>query len=106
MLSGVFPAVLAPRYVVPISCYFYVLTAVFHFGLMRTSEGKPAVFIRYYMAATTLKLFLHLGVLVVFAVLNSTAVIPFVLTFVVNYAFFTVFEVAVAYRFSRTERKV
>ena len=47
-----------------VTVYFLVVTALFHYGLVRVSGGKPAVFIRYYMAATTLKLFLHLGVLV------------------------------------------
>lgn len=99
--ATLFPGALTANYVVPVSVYFFLVTLAFHYGLVRSSKGNPSVFIRYYMAATTLKLFLHLGVLVVVAVLKSTGVIPFVITFVAHYAFYTAFEVVFAYRFSR-----
>jgi hypothetical protein len=104
ILAGIFPNALASHYVLPISIYFFLVTLGFHFGLVRSSKGNPSVFIRYYMAATTLKLFLHLGVLVIVAVLKSGGIIPFVITFVVHYAVYTAFEVVFAYRFSRTAK--
>ena len=36
--------------------YFSVLTFVFHYGIERTTKSRPQVFIRFFMAATTLKL--------------------------------------------------
>jgi hypothetical protein len=97
-----FPAALTAGYVLPISSYFFLVTLGFHVGLVRSAKGNPSMFIRYYMAATTLKLFLHLGVLVFFAVLATTGVIQFVITFVAHYAVYTAFEVVIAYRFSRS----
>lgn len=102
--ATVFPAALTANYVAPVSVYFFLVTLGFHYGLVRSSKGNPSVFIRYYMAATTLKLFLHLGALVIVAVLKSSGVIPFVITFVAHYACYTAFEVVFAYRFSRSAK--
>lgn len=85
-------------YSVAISIYFFLLSAVFHYGLVRASAGRPAVFVRYYMGATTLKLFIHLGVLLVFAFLHREKLFPFAITFLCQYLLFTVFEVISAFR--------
>lgn len=85
-----------------VTVYFLVVTALFHYGLLRVSGGKPAAFIRYYMAATTLKLFLHLGVLVLVVLFRQTVLLPFAITFLVHYLTYTAFEVYQAYRHSRS----
>ena len=85
-----------------VTVYFLVVTALFHYGLLRVSGGKPAAFIRYYMAATTLKLFLHLGVLVLVVLFRQPVLLPFAITFLVHYLCYTAFEVYQAYRHSRS----
>jgi hypothetical protein len=100
-IATMFPSALSLDSILPVSLYFYVLTAVFHFGLVSTSAGKPALFIRYYMAATSFKLLIHMMLLVVVALFYKSAIIPFTITFLVFYVLYTVYEVAQAYRHSR-----
>jgi len=78
--------------------YFCVLTVAFHYGLIKSTQSRPQVFVRYYMATTTIKLFLNLIILVVYSVLNKSAAIPFIISFMIFYFLFTVFEVAYTMR--------
>ena len=78
--------------------YFIVITLAFHYGLVKSSKGRPQVFIRYYMATTTFKLLFHMGVIVIFALFNKTEAIQFITTFLIFYIIFTAFEVAVAWK--------
>lgn len=79
-----------------ILAYFAVISFAFHYGLVRSSVGRPQNFIRYYMAATTIKLFIHLGVILVYALTHRSNAIPFIVSFMVAYAIFTAFEVVTA----------
>jgi hypothetical protein len=78
--------------------YFAILTLAFHAGLTAASKGKPQVFIRYYMGATSFKLFIHLGVILVFAFTNKALAVPFIVSFLIYYFFFTVFDVGMSWR--------
>jgi hypothetical protein len=78
--------------------YFSLLTILFHFGIVRTTQARPQVFIRYYMAATTIKLLLHLGVIVIYCLFHKEMAVRFILTFMVMYLLFTVFEVIFVWR--------
>jgi len=76
--------------------YFFILTLIFHYGLLRSSQGKPQGFIRYYMAATTFKLFVHIIVLSLYCLFNRQEAVRFIITFLIFYVLFTVFEVTLA----------
>ena len=82
--------------------YFAVISFVFHYGLVRSSVGRPQNFIRYYMAATTIKLFIHLGVILAYALTHKSNAIPFIISFMVAYAVFTAFEVVTAMKQKKT----
>lgn len=97
----IFPSLFFSGFILPGSIYFLLLTAIFHFGLVKASSGKPALFIRYYMAATSFKLLIHMMLLVVLALFYKAEIVRLTVTFLVFYLFFTVFEVAQAYRHSR-----
>lgn len=73
--------------------YFSIVSFSFHYGLVKSSVGKPQNFIRYYMAATTFKLLIHLGVILVYAMTHKANAISFIISFMVAYAIFTAFEV-------------
>jgi hypothetical protein len=73
--------------------YFALITLAFHYGIHKSSQGRPQVFVRYFMAATSIKLFMHLGVIVFYAFSNKAMAYNFILTFMVFYFVFTVFEV-------------
>ncbi len=78
--------------------YFVVITFAFHYGLVYSSKGRPQVFIRYYMATTTFKLLLHMGVIIIYALFNKTDAIRFISSFLIFYLIFTGFEVALAWK--------
>jgi cation transporter-like permease len=73
--------------------YFSIITSGFHIGLLKATADRPPVFIRYFMATTTLKLLLHLAVIVFYSFMNRSHAVPFIVVFMILYGLFTVFEV-------------
>ena len=73
--------------------YFSILTFLFHYGIVQTTKLRPQVFVRYYMGATTLKLLLHLGVIIIYSIFHREMAVYFIITFMIMYLLFTVFEV-------------
>jgi hypothetical protein len=74
--------------------YFSLVTFAFHYGIHKSSQGRPQVFVRYFMAATSIKLFLHLGVIFFYAFTHKALAYNFILTFLVFYnqlCFFNVY---------------
>lgn len=62
---------------------------------MKDKNGdKQAAFIRKFMLATTFKLFLFLGIIVVYFLLYKSQAKHFIVWFLFHYAAFTVFETA------------
>lgn len=82
--------------------YFLFVTLIFHFGLVHASKGRPQAFVRYYMASTTFKLLLHMGIILIYALFNKTDAVRFISSFLIFYIIFTAFEVAVAWKQFRT----
>lgn len=78
--------------------YFCLLTILFHLGIVRSTKSRPQVFVRYYMAGTTIKLLFHMGIIVVYSLFHRNMAIQFILTFMTLYFLFTVFEVMAVFR--------
>jgi hypothetical protein len=78
--------------------YFSIITLFFHLGVEQTTKSRPQVFIRYFMAATTIKLLMHLGIIVIFSILNRIIATQFILTFLAMYFLFTIFEVVFVWK--------
>jgi hypothetical protein len=72
--------------------YFTILTILFHYGIVMSTRSRPQVFVRYYMAATTIKLLLNLGIIVVYSVLHRDMAVRFIITFMIMYFIFSIFE--------------
>jgi hypothetical protein len=77
--------------------FFFFITAVFHFGLVRSAAKSGRGFVSYYMTATAFKLFIYIGIIITYALLNRGRAIGFISHFFILYIFYTVFEVSVAY---------
>lgn len=77
--------------------FFYVVTFVFHAGLLNRERKSHRSFITYYMLATALKLFLYLGIIIGYGLLKTGKAIAFISNFFILYVLFTVFEVCVVY---------
>jgi len=82
-------------YIIVLSLFF-VVTLLFHIGLQKSFEKGSKDFIRYYMGATGMKLFLFLMIILIYAFLNKEKAVAFALTFFFFYLIFTVFEVSIA----------
>jgi len=81
--------------------YFIVLTLVFHYGLSKSTFGRPQQFFRYFMTATSLKLALHLIVVIGYSLTFRSNAVNFIVGFFLLYLLFTVFEVRQALRIHR-----
>ncbi|MEO8146522.1 MAG: hypothetical protein ABI723_02740 [Bacteroidia bacterium] len=81
---------LSVYWIIPV--FYFLLYAAFHYGLlMNTDNGQG--FIRYYMAATFIKLFILLGIIIIYGLYNRGTATGFTLNFMFTYLFFMVFEV-------------
>jgi hypothetical protein len=77
--------------------FFYLVTLVFHTGLLRSAKKNYRGMVTYYMMATALKLFLFLGIIIAYGLLKTGKPVAFISNFFVLYVLFTVFEVTLVY---------
>jgi hypothetical protein len=75
--------------------FFSIITAVFHYFSINASKGKPQAFIRYYMGATALRLFLYAIIIVVYRFQDKPTLVPFAIGFMGHYFLYTLFEVPI-----------
>jgi len=73
--------------------YFFISTAVIHRFLIKANTQSPQNFVRGYMMFTGLKLLLNLMVIIFYIVINRSQAIVFILTFLILYFIFLVFEI-------------
>ena len=79
--------------------FFFLTTALFHYGLLSSAKSSSRNLITYYMLSTALKLLLYVGIIVGYTLLMPGKTVPFISNFFVLYVFYTVFEVAKVYRY-------
>ena len=106
IIAGVAYAVLGPHLPVrfffvsypKVLLLFVIVTTLFHIGLQRSFQKGSKAFIRYYMGASGAKLFLFLMMIMIYAFIHKSNAVAFALCFFFFYIFYTVFEVAIAYK--------
>lgn len=74
--------------------FFTIAYAAGHLYIQGSEGQRAAIFVRRFMATTTIRLFVFLLVLVVYIFSNKLAAVPFICHFLAFYLFYTVFEVA------------
>jgi hypothetical protein len=103
LLRGEIP----PKFAYPrtglVLLFFYVVTAVFHYGLLRSEQRGNRNIIHYYMLSTVLKLLLFIAIIMGYSLAYRQENIPFVLHFFGSYVVFTVFEVLTVSRYFRSK---
>ena len=99
LVAGILSFTLPVKYFVPqvwlILVYFMLISVVFHLILLRKQKDDPKKYIRAFMAGTTIRLFIHIIVLLIMALTFRDKAIPLIITFFSCYLLFTVFEVTV-----------
>lgn len=73
--------------------YFFFLTAVIHQFLIKANTQSPQNFVRSYLTFTALKLLLNLMVIIIYILINRNGAMAFILSFLILYFIFLVFEV-------------
>ena len=86
-----------PQYYFPhfpvIPAFLLVVTIMVHVYLIKSSENNPRKFTSKYLGAMGLKMFIYIIFLVVFLFIDTTHALPFLVSFLVTYAAFTLYEV-------------
>jgi hypothetical protein len=77
--------------------FFFLLTLVFHFGLIRSSAKSNRSIVTYYMTATALKFFMLLAIIIIYAFTHRGQSAAFIGNFFMLYVMFTIYEVATVY---------
>ena len=70
-----------------------MISFLYHQGLVKSNARGDREMVRYFMAATGLKMFALILMVVVFFVADKEHVIPFTIALIVMYVLFTAFEV-------------
>lgn len=97
-----------PRYYFPyfpaIPVFLLLVTLLVHYYLVRTSEQDPRKFTARYLGAMGLKMFIYLAFLMVFLFLDTAHAVPFLVSFLVTYATFTLYEVIAILNFLKMDK--
>ena len=81
------------------------VTTIGHLWVIRASEQNTMKFTTAFMGSATLKLIVYLFFMLIYLWIDRSKVIPFVLTFMILYLIYTVFEVAEVLRFIKKKMK-
>lgn len=84
-----------------IAVLFLVFFSATHYGMIKKRAAGGAASVRFIMAATAIKMFLMMIVLLGYIFLNRAGAVPFVICFFMCYLFFMVFDVAKNYKLMR-----
>lgn len=77
-----------------IFAFFTIAYALGHFYIQGSEGQRPAVFVRRFMATTTIRLMVFLLALTLYAFTHKPEAVLFIWHFLAFYAAFTIFEVA------------
>lgn len=83
---------------------FATVTGIIHIFLLRAAQKDPKSFVKGFMAANTVKIFIYLGFLVIFVLFMKTNATVFISEFAVFYFVFTAFEVSLLYQYLRPKK--
>ncbi len=75
------------------------VTTIGHLWIIRASEQNTMKFTTAFMGSATLKLMVYLFFMLIYLWIDRSQVVPFVLTFMILYLIFTIFEVNEVLRF-------
>ncbi len=83
---------------------FATVTGLVHLFLLRAAQKDPKAFVKGFMAASAIKIFVYLGFLVLFVLFMRVNAVVFIAEFAVFYFVFTIFEVSLLYSSLRPKK--
>ena len=81
--------------------FFFSVTLIVHLVLLKVSQKKNSGFINFFMLLTFGKLLFFLTIILVYALLNRSDAVRFIISFFILYLFYTTFEVVISLSHSR-----
>lgn len=84
--------------------FFFSVTLIVHLILLKVSQKKTDGFINFFMLLTFGKLLFYLTIILVYALLNRSDAVRFIISFFILYVFYTVFEVALSLSHTKTKK--
>jgi len=82
-----------PDSTITIFGFYYIIVAVFHYGLSKANEKKAGHFVRFFMVATFLKMLIYFGFLFLLIITDTNQSTPIIVLFFILYLVYTIFEV-------------
>ena len=87
-----------------IPVFLLAVTLLVHIYLIKDNENNPRKFTAKYLGAMGLKMFIYLVFLIVFLFLDTAHAVPFLVSFLVSYAAFTLYEVISIINFLKKDK--
>ena len=81
-----------------------VITFLVHIYLIKSSENNTRKFTAKYLGAMGFKMFLYLLFLVIILLIDTSHAVPFLVSFLVTYATFTLYEVISILNFLKKDK--
>jgi hypothetical protein len=81
--------------------FFFSVTLIVHLVLLKVSQKKNSGFINFFMLLTFGKLLFFLTIILVYALLNRSDAVRFIISFFILYLFYTTFEVVISLSHSK-----
>jgi len=85
--------------------FFFSVTVLIHYILLKVASKRAANFINYFMLLTFGKLIFFLSIILVYGFFRREDLVQFVVAFFILYLFYTVFEVVQSLSLTRDLRK-
>jgi len=84
---------------------FFLVTLIIHYILLNATDKRHSKFVNYFMLTTFLKLVFYMAILIIYALINKSDAIPFIISYFVLYLAFTTFEIVSFYNQSKNTQK-
>ncbi|MCQ2210143.1 MAG: hypothetical protein MJZ34_07605 [Paludibacteraceae bacterium] len=92
VISAYFPELQSINPAILGICVFFIIYGIITFFTLDKKKGDGQVYARTFILLKGIKLFLALTGVILFVFINKEMALPFIITFVVYYVIYTVFE--------------
>ena len=84
--------------------FFFSVTLIVHLILLNVSQKKASGFINFFMLLTFGKLLFFLTIILIYALLNRSDAVRFIISFFILYMFYTAFEVVLSLSHTKAKK--
>lgn len=93
------------KYFAVLVIFFAISTMIFHVSFTKATQKTPLKFINYFISQTALRLLLYLSILILYAIFIKDDTKNFLISFLILYIIFTIFEVSVNLKYIKKQKK-